>query len=191
MIPVDNDAQIEHHRFEFVPIEAIQKIEPNEFCDLIGVCTAVAPITSIQTKTGNTLNKRSITLMDKTLCQVECTLWGEQANKWNEDELANFPVVAIKSCKVSDFGGRSLSSSFQSQIFVNPDRSEAHQLRAWYDANRESLNDVQNISKQARGGAEGGAMAGSNQRKLLSDIKDEVRQARTTSTPPPNATQVA
>lgn len=105
--------------------------------------------------------------------QVEVTLWGEQANKWNEEELGHNAILAVKACKVSDFGGRSLSSTFQSQIYVNPDRPEAHVLRAWYDTNRDTLSNIENISKKERG--EGGAGGGgaANQRKVLSDIKDE------------------
>ncbi len=138
------------------------------------MCVSVGPLTNITSKAGQELKKRSLTLLDKTLCQVEVTLWGEQADKWNEESLGQgASIVAVKSCKVSDFGGRSLSSSFQSQIFVNPDHTEAHQLRAWYDANGASLTDLQNISKQARGGEGGPAGAAGNVRKTLSDIKDE------------------
>lgn len=172
VIPVDDDSGIESTRFDFVPIEAIQKIEPNEFVDVIGVLVGVQPLTNITSKAGQELRKRALTLVDKTLCQVEVTLWGDQAEKYDEVTLGAYSVVAIKACKVSDFGGRSLSSSFQSQLFLNPDHAEAHQLRAWYDANGASLTDLQNISKQARGG-DGGGGPGANQRKYLSDIKDE------------------
>lgn len=105
--------------------------------------------------------------------QVELTLWGEQANKYNEEELGNNAILAVKSCKVSDFGGRSLSSTFQSQIYVNMDRPEAHALRAWYDMNRDTLSNIENISKKERGEGGAGGGAQGNQRKVLSDIKDE------------------
>lgn len=173
VIPVDDDAAIETTRFEFVPIESIQKVEPNEFVDVIGVLVGVGPLTHITSKAGRDLNKRSITLLDKTLCQVEVTLWGEQAEKYDEVSLPVGSVVAIKACKVSDFGGRSLSSSFQSQLFLNPDHSEAHQLRGWYDANGSSLTDLQNISKQSRGSEGGPAGAAGNQRKELKDIVEQ------------------
>ena len=56
-------------------------------------------------------------------------------------------------------------------MFPNPDHPDAHALSAWYQSNGASLTDLQNISKQARGGEGGGAAA--SQRKVLSDIKDE------------------
>jgi len=173
VIPVENDASIETTRFDFVPIESLNQVQPNEFVDILGVCVSVGPLTNLTSKAGQELRKRALTLLDKTLCQVECTLWGEQADKWNEHTLGETSIVAVKSCKVSDFGGRSLSSSFQSQIFVNPDHPEAHALRAWYDANGAALTDLQNLSKQSRGGEGGPAGAAGNQRKTLSDIKDE------------------
>jgi replication factor A1 len=140
---VEDDAAIETTRFEFVPIESLNNVQPNEFVDILGVCVGVGPLTNLTSKAGQELRKRSLTLLDKTLCQVEVTLWGDQADKWNEETLGNNAIVAVKSCKVSDFGGRSLSSSFQSQIFVNPDHPESHALRAWYDANGAALTDLQ------------------------------------------------
>jgi hypothetical protein len=70
VIPVDNDQGIEQHRFEFVTIAALQQIAPGEFCDVMGVVTDIAPISSINTKAGAQLNKRAITVMDKTMCKV-------------------------------------------------------------------------------------------------------------------------
>lgn len=143
VIPVDEDTSIDLNKFEFVPIEAIQKIEPNEFVDIIGVVVSVAPLTELQSKAGAQLKKRAITLVDKTLCQVEVTLWGEQAERYNEGMMPAGTIVAVKACKVSDFGGRSLSSSFQSQIFVNPDHPASHELRGWWDQNGATLTDLQ------------------------------------------------
>jgi len=172
---VPDDSDIETNRFDFVPIEAIQKVEPNEYVDLLAIVTQISPISQIVTKSNQQLSKRTITLVDRSLCQVEVTLWGEQAQRWNEDELRDHPIVALKSCRVSDYGGRSLSSTFQSQLFLNPDRTESHELRAWFDQQMAQGNDftnMQNISKQSTGSAGAGSGV-SNQRKFLSDIKDE------------------
>ena len=173
---VEDDQEIQQNRFDFVPIEGLQKAEPNDFVDVIGVLTVIAPLSNITSKAGQELKKRALTLMDQSLCQVEVTLWGEQAEKYDEGTLALHSVVAIKSCKVSDFGGRSLSSSFQSQVFLNPDNAEAHKLAEWFAANGAAIDiaSVQNLSKMSRGGGEGaGAGAAGNVRKMLSDIKDD------------------
>src|SRR5687768_11755059 len=91
----------------------------------------------------------------------------------NEEYLSGSPVVAFKACKVSDFGGRSLSSSFASQVFLNPDRREAHELRSWFDTAAPQLAELQNLSKQGRGDGSAAGGGAASQRKVLSDIKDE------------------
>ncbi len=43
------------------------------------------------------------------------------------------PVLAVKNARVSDFGGRSLSTTRSSMVELNPDKQEAHSMRGWYD----------------------------------------------------------
>ena len=63
-------------------------------------------------------------------------------------------MVALKAAAVKEFGGaKSVSASFASTIFINPDIPEAHQLRGWYD-NEGSAMDFKNVS--ARTGGPGG-----------------------------------
>lgn len=56
-------------------------------------------------------------------------LWPTQAEKFDG---SGEPIVAIKGAKLSDFGGRSLSASFNSTLMVNPDIPEAYKLRGWW-----------------------------------------------------------
>ena len=49
------------------------------------------------------LVKRELVLVDKTGFSVRMTLWGKQAEQYNDAE-AN-PVIAFKGVKVGDFGG--------------------------------------------------------------------------------------
>jgi replication factor A1 len=79
--------------------------------------------------------------------------------------LANNPVLAFKDVKVNDFGDRSLSASFQTQIYLNPDRKEAHFVRTWFDQNGKNQPEV-SISKST-------SMRDDGPRKLLSAIKEE------------------
>ena len=48
---------------------------------------------------------------------MSLTLWGNDAEKFDAG-LTN-PVIAVKAAKVSDFGGRSLSVSFNSTLLVS------------------------------------------------------------------------
>ena len=41
------------------------------------------------------------------------------------------PLLAVKNAKVSDFGGRTLSTVSSSVVTVDPDLPEAGQLRHW------------------------------------------------------------
>ena len=59
------------------------------------------------------------------------TLWGKAAEDF---DASTRPVIAMKRAKLSDFeGGRSLGVVSQTVFQINPDMSEAHKLRGWYD----------------------------------------------------------
>lgn len=77
------------------------------------------------------IQKRELTIVDKTNFSVRITLWGKQAEDYNIEDC---PVIAFKGVKVGDFGGRSLSMYSSSTMSVNPDIDEAHVLRGWWDA---------------------------------------------------------
>lgn len=118
---------------------------------MIGICKDVSELTSITTKTTNRkLNKREVFLQDRSGHVVSCTLWGGEAEEF---EGSQFPVVAVKGAKVSDFGGRSLSSTFNSVLVINPDIPEAHTLRGWFDSAGKN-EEARSIS--GRGGGGGG-----------------------------------
>ena len=57
----------------------------------------------------------------------------------------------MKGVKVSDFGGRSLTTQFSTQMAIDPDISEAHQLRGWFD-NVGKNEQMASISEQRMGG---------------------------------------
>ena len=77
-----------------------------------------------------------------------CTLWGAEAEGFDG---SNHPVVAMKGVKVSDFGGRSLTTQFSTQMTIDPDISEAHQLRGWFE-NVGKNEQMASISEQRMGG---------------------------------------
>lgn len=169
---VGDDATIETQRFDFCPIDSIQQYEPNSFVDVIGVVSAVQPLSKIVSKTTQKeLTKRTITLSDRTLTSIELTLWGDSAEQYNEQALANNPILAVKAAKVSDFGGRTLACTFQSAIFLNPDRADAHELRAWFDREG-SMATIDSLSKRGAAGAMGPGGA-NDVRKPISVVKDE------------------
>lgn len=74
------------------------------------------------------------------------------------------PVVAVKSVRVGDFGGRSLSTVSSTMIEINPDVQEAGRLRTWYDSG--GANDV------ARSLGTGGG--GSSRYVTVKQINEEI-----------------
>ncbi len=155
---------------------ALSSAAPNQdvLVDVIGVVTHVSPSTQIQSKrTSRSLVKRDITIVDPTLHSIDISFWGEQAEKFNEDELKGAPVIAVKLCRVSDFNGRTLSTTFPSQVFVNPDVDQAQSLRRWYDNEGKACSFTNLSGGGGRGAGAGGAGGNRDERKSFADIDDE------------------
>ncbi|KAJ7608110.1 replication factor-A C terminal domain-containing protein [Mycena polygramma] len=126
------DASVPNITYDFVPLGELEKQAENSTCDIIAVVKKVGPIREITTKgTNRQILKRELSLVDSSGFSVRMTLWSKQAERFNSPEA----VVAFKSVKVGDYGGRSLSFSGSSTMALNPDIQSAHSLRSWYDEN--------------------------------------------------------
>lgn len=80
---------------------------------------------------------------------VSLTLWGADAEGFND---YGQPVLLVKAGRVTEFGGgKSISIGNSSVLKKNPDVSEGHYLRGWFDngGGREIRNSV---SAQSGGG---------------------------------------
>lgn len=122
----------------------MQTVEKDTTTDVIGVLKNVGETSQITSKSnGKPYDKRELTLVDNTGFSVRLTIWGASANNFN---VAPESVVAFKGVKVSDFGGRSLSLLSSGSMTVDPDISEAHRLRGWYDAQGRSENFASHAS---------------------------------------------
>jgi len=98
--------------------------------DVIGMISDVYPVRTITLKTDNrTVPKRDFILIDKT-GQARLTLWGEKA----EAEYLPGKVMCIKSAKVKEYNGISLSASTGSVVIYDQYIPEAVELCAWYKA---------------------------------------------------------
>ena len=164
---VDDDNSIQQNIYDFKKIAELELIEPEANVDLLAVVASVGEVgTIIAKKTGNELTKCEITVVDDSNSEVRCTLWGEEAKKCT-DLFAGCPVVAFKSLRVSDFGGRSLGFSFSSSMVVNPKMPEAAALKNWF----ESGGVTAERKKMSTGG--GGKKDTFENRKTVASIKDE------------------
>merc|ERR1712025_122862 len=98
----------------------LENCENNSFVDIIGIATDVGDIQNLTARSsGKQLTKREVKLQDKSGAAVALTLWGNEAEQF--DSALTNPVISVKAAKVSDYGGRSLSVSFNSTLQANPD----------------------------------------------------------------------
>ncbi|KAM7266950.1 hypothetical protein ACFE04_009116 [Oxalis oulophora] len=126
-------------KFNFIPIDQLGPyVNGKELVDIIGVVQNVSPTMSIRRKSDNeTIHKRDITVADESKKTVVVSLWNELATGIGQELLDiadTSPIVAIKSLKVGDFQGLSLSTVSKSSVKINPDLPEANKLRSWYDS---------------------------------------------------------
>ncbi|TYJ42407.1 hypothetical protein E1A91_A03G087500v1 [Gossypium mustelinum] len=126
-------------KFNFVPIDQLGPyVNGRELVDIIGVVQSVNPVSNIKRKIDNeNIPKRDLIVADETKKTVVVSLWNELANNIGQELFDNAdksPIVAIKSLKVSDFQGVSLSTLGKSSVMINPDITEAKKLRSWYDS---------------------------------------------------------
>lgn len=136
---INEQTFIPETKFNFVQIDDLGPyVNGREFVDVIGVVQAVSPTMSIRRKSNNdTIPKRDITIADETKKTVVVSLWNDLATNLGQELLDmadKSPVVAIKSLKVGDFQGVSLSTLSRSTVLVNPDLPESNKLRSWYDS---------------------------------------------------------
>ncbi|XVF54433.1 hypothetical protein PTKIN_Ptkin05aG0179900 [Pterospermum kingtungense] len=126
-------------KFNFVPIDHLGPyVNGRELVDIIGVVQSVASVSNIKRKINNeNIPKRDMIVADETKKTVVVSLWNELANNVGQElfDIADkSPIVAIKSLKVGDFQGVSLSTLSRSAVLINPDIPEAKKLRTWYDS---------------------------------------------------------
>ncbi|XP_003391603.2 PREDICTED: replication protein A 70 kDa DNA-binding subunit-like [Amphimedon queenslandica] len=81
-----------------------------------------------------------------------------------------FPVVALKSVRLSDFNGVSLSALASSTILTNPDLPEAHQLKGWYDHHGKDQDVTSLSSRNATGSFSDSAFLTFRQIKELNQL---------------------
>lgn len=165
VILCNEDSDIPSLQFNFVPICDLTKLDKDSVIDVIGVCKRVGDLqTVIARSTRKELKKRDLGLVDASNTEVQLTLWGSQAETF---EGENYPVVAVKGARTSDFGGVSLSLLHSSTMQINPDIDETFRLKGWFE-NEGKQQDTNNISNQ-----HGGGMSGATYFRCLADAKLE------------------
>ncbi|KAK1427233.1 hypothetical protein QVD17_15916 [Tagetes erecta] len=157
---VNEAAFIPETMFNFVPIDQLGPyVNQKELIDVIGVVQSVSPTMSIRRKIDNeSIPKRDITIADDTKKTVVISLWNALATDLGQkllDMADESPVVAIKSLRVSDFQGVSLSTINKSIIEINPNSPDSQKLKSWFqsEGKESSLEAVgSNLSSSMQSG---------------------------------------
>lgn len=154
-------------QYNFVKIDHLGPyVGGRELVDIIGVVQSVSPTLSIRRKIDNeTIPKRDIVVADDSNKTVTVTLWNDLATTIGEqllDMVDSAPVIAVKSLKVSDFQGVSVSTVGKSTLVINPELPEADKLRTWYESEGKGTS-------MASVGADMGASRTGGSRSMYSD----------------------
>ncbi|KQK22912.1 hypothetical protein BRADI_1g70030v3 [Brachypodium distachyon] len=169
---LDENSSIPSQRFNFRPISEVEDTANTAILDIIGVVISVSPCTTLQKKNGMETQKRVINLKDMSGRSVDVTIWGEFCNREGSQlqeivECGGFPVLAVKTGRVNDFGGKSVGTISSSQLLIDPDIAEAHSLRQWFDSGGRDAS-TQSISTDVIPAA-----SRNDIRMTIAQIKDE------------------
>lgn len=187
IVPCHDVSSIPKQRYTFVPINQMNDYPKDAIVDVIAVVKEVGELQTLTSKTTQRqMTKRDLVLVDQSNSSIKATLWGNQAETFDGNAQ---PVVAFKGLRVSDYGGRTLSTSNGTSVSVNPDIPEAHVLRGillimivessylifvrclgWYDSigNSTEMFSLSAAPSGSRGGT------GDEQRKVLDQIEKEL-----------------
>jgi replication factor A1 len=133
--------------YRFVQIADIESRPVNAIVDILGVVSNVSAATSITTKTGRELAKRTMAVADDSGKQIELTLWGATASSFPDD--AETRVVAFKGMRVTEWNQRSLGSGQSSSFEVDPDVEGTDRIKSWYEGGGSSA--TVSLSQDTRG----------------------------------------
>lgn len=149
-----DDKSIPTIQYDFVPISSIAQLEQNSVVDIAGVCVECSDIQQFTARaSGKELKKRDVVLADQSQASVSLTLWGDDAT--NFVGAADHPVLVVKGARVTEFGGgKSVSVGSGGMMLVNPNVSEGHKLRSWYD-NGGAAQVGENVSTKTGGAGSG------------------------------------
>jgi replication factor A1 len=163
----EDQSDVPQVSFNFCSIQDLSNVEKDATVDVIGVLKEVQEVSQIQAKsTGKDYEKRELVLVDDTGYSVRVTIWGKTAVSFDAQPES---IVAFKGMRVGDYGGRSLSLLSSGTMTVDPDISEAHRLKGWFDAAGRGDNFASHSGMASLGAASGRT----NPTKCISQIKEE------------------
>jgi len=170
---VVNDGSIKAVALQRTLVKDIADLAPNSTCDILGVATEVGDVQEFTSKAGKPLTKCEVTLVDESAATIRLTLWGDKARE-NSIALAPLqnPIVGVRNCRVSDYGGRTLGTGGASQVAINPGIPEAGPLKQWFEQGGAAHATQLSSFGPGGGGGAKAPMKSFTERHQISHIKD-------------------
>ncbi|KAK9671297.1 hypothetical protein RND81_12G020000 [Saponaria officinalis] len=113
--------------------------------DVLGIVIYIEQLRQVTRQTGQTLDVREIVIVDHSVEQpLIITAWADLATKEGEtlkDMSESFPVVGFTYLKPFYHKGFSLSTTTTTFVKYNPEGEKADALRAWGQANQETISN--------------------------------------------------
>jgi replication factor A1 len=132
--------------YKFVEFKDLPNISANTTVDVIAVIRNISNLESIVSKkSSKEYKKRDISLLDTNSIEVRMTLWNTEAENFNGVKGS---IVAVKNAIVSDFKrGRNLNAIEETKIEYEPDLTEAHIMKSWFDREGQNVTNIISMSK--------------------------------------------
>lgn len=155
---------------DVVPIAQLAAKPSQAAVDVVGIVLEVGPVQKITAKSGNELAKRTLLICDQSNATIELSLWDPHTGKVDEsmvpggsgnDASGGILVISVKGARLSDWNTKSLATGRGTQVALNPERSEADEVRAWWAARgSEGVSGLTPLSINERGTALGAGGSG-------------------------------
>jgi len=160
-----DDSSIKDVNFSFVTLRTVQTRNLPCTVDLCGVVTSFKPQLSVNSKSGEELVKREITIADDTATSMTVTLWADRA-KQEDKVFEGNPVISLKSVSVKEWKETRAGSLLQHGGMVfNQDAPEAKRVQQWWSQGGSS-QELKNLSLLVGGGEAGGQGRNATQTSL-------------------------
>lgn len=145
----ENDSSIQSDTYDFKKLKDLAEMADKSYVDCCGV---ISNITDVQTftskRTNKELTKRGLTICDDSGADVECTLWGDEANSFDANHLNK--VICLKAARVSEYNGKSVTIN---KYTIDAEGvPEVKSLQQWWSTEGSSTQFSSLTQKRGSGG---------------------------------------
>jgi len=152
IVPLENERV--NRKINFVKIENLSEVKPDEKVNIMGVVTHVADLHEFTAKSGKQCIKREVTIVDDSNSSIVVTMWSEMATKWIPDMFGENPVVAFHGASVKEWNGGLSANANQDPELEMLDQTKANVLRQWWnDTGKNNQESFALLSNQGGGGS--------------------------------------